>query len=84
MTTNICVRYCYDSDRYLDGLPKTLYFRKVEFKCKVQLSTWPLLDVPFALCVPMCGSRWHPPGFIPVYVVKLVHSLLKYCFKFQL
>ena len=34
--------------RYLDGLPKT-YFRKLEFNCKVQLSRWPLLDVPFAL-----------------------------------
>ena len=37
----------------MDGLPKT-YFRKVEFNCKVQLSRWPLLDVPFALRVPMC------------------------------
>ena len=28
----------------------------MEFNCKVQLSRWPLLDVPFALRVPMCDD----------------------------
>ena len=41
---------------YLVCLPKT-NFRKVEFNCKVQLSRWPLLYVPFALRVPYVWQK---------------------------
>ena len=54
--------------------------RKVEFNCKVQLSRWPLLDVPFALRVPMtcvfriaphaCG--WMVHTRVVVYTAKLI------------
>ena len=52
MTTNICVDTAMI--QIFGWITKT-YLRKVEFNCKVQLSRWPLLDVPFALRVPMCA-----------------------------
>ena len=43
--------------RYLDGLPKT-YFRKVEFNCKVQLSTSDLFWCPKCTSCPyVCETR---------------------------
>ena len=41
--------------RYLDGLPKT-YFRKVEFNCKVQLSTSDLFWCPNCTSCPYVWS----------------------------
>ena len=69
--------------RYLDGLPKT-YFRKVEFNCKVQLSTSDLFWCPKCTSCPYVWVTPHLPLLLQCVsrvTVKMLLLTCHFCFK---